>query len=129
MHYAGIEKVDPAQRQAQHALTAALWERLSEQGVRARSTGNIEAFLWADEEGAAASLGGVFADGKWGRELAVVDGRFRVKLTTPEIVLTPQAFHELVDVMMVAAVEHGCTFDGFQVDLNAVRRRPWWQIW
>jgi hypothetical protein len=29
--------------------------------------------------------------------------------------------------MMIAAVDHGCWFDGFQVDMQDVRRR-WWHI-
>ena len=131
--YAGIDKVDQNALRAQYALTEALWSKLIEQGLRERSEGKVEAVFFADHEIAAASLTAAFdVDRQWLREITPLDdgsGRLRVKVVTPEAVLTRKAFLELVEVMMVAAYQHGCVFDGFQVDVSAIRRRPWWSIW
>lgn len=54
--YAGLEKVDPGELQAQRALTEALWSELTRNGIRRGSTGRIDAFLFADEEKSAAAL-------------------------------------------------------------------------
>ena len=58
-----------------------------------------------------------------------LDGVISVKITTELVHLSRDAFLELVDVMMIAADEAGCVFDGFQVDLSDLQRRPWWKLW
>lgn len=128
--YRGLDKVDPNRLQAQRALTEALWSELNKQGVRKGSAGRIEAFFFADDESAAESLVGAFED--WVHEVTPDnDGstRLRVMLVSPEVALSRDAFLELVDVMMIAAVEYACVFDGFQVDIGTVQRRPWWRLW
>ena len=47
----------------------------------------------------------------------------------PLAYLSTEALLELVDVMMIAAHESGCVFDGFQVDLSDLQQRPWWKFW
>ena len=59
-----------------------------------------------------------FTSSGWPQEIAKAEegvGRCRVKVVTPEVNLTRETFLELVEVMMVAAHEHSCVFDGFQV--------------
>jgi hypothetical protein len=133
MQYAGVEKVDPEKLADQHELTDALWKLLVERGLEPGSAGRIESYFFADDEIAAASLGKAYGTGDWQHEISPVEpsgpDRVRVMIESPEVALTPEAFHELVDVMMVAALEHRCEFDGFQVQLPVVEPRPWWRIW
>jgi len=131
--YAGLDQVDPNALEAQYALTEALWTKLLEQGVEDGTPGRIEAFFFAEHEIAAAALAAAFVSkGDWRRELVALaddSAQVRVKLITPMVALTRQAFLELVDVAMVAAHARGCVFDGFQVDVSALQRRPWWRFW
>jgi hypothetical protein len=132
VRYAGIEKVNPEKLLAQHALTDALWTRLLGLGVKKGAEGRIESVFAADDDLAAAALVDNFKRGDWRHRIERTDdgpSKRRVHLVSPEVVLSPEAFHELVDVMMVAAVENRCHFDGFHVDVGAVRRRPWWRLW
>jgi len=84
------------------------------------------------DEAASASLTASFGRSPgWLHEVTRVDdapGTLRVKLVSPEVVLSREAFLELADVMMIAAEECACVFDGFQVDVAAIRRRPWWRV-
>jgi hypothetical protein len=124
--------VNPEKLQAQHALTDALWTRLVALGVKTGAEGRIESVFYADDDFAAASLVGTFTRGDWRHRIEPSDdgpSKRRVRIVSPEIALSRKAFHELVDVMMVAAVENHCHFDGFHVDVAAVRRRPWWRLW
>jgi hypothetical protein len=132
VRYAGTEKVNPEKLQAQHALTDALWTRLCALGVKKGAEGRIESVFFADDDLVASALVATFTRGDWRHRIERFDGgpsKRRVHIVSPEVVLSPEAFHELVDVMMVAAVENGCHFDGFHVDVEAVRRRPWWRFW
>lgn len=133
MEVKGLEALDPDELKAQHRLADALWSMLVEQGVRDRSRGRIEGFLFAPEEGAAASLTASFVKHGWLGEVEPVDdgsSRFRIKLVSNLVYLTRQGLLDLVDVMMVSAHHHGCAFDGFQVDVSAVQPpRPWWRFW
>src|SRR5882672_2975173 len=72
-HYAGIERVDPTQLKAQHALTRALWAKLIEDGLRKGSTGRIESFFYADDQSAAASLARTFSSGEWLTDVSRAD--------------------------------------------------------
>jgi hypothetical protein len=56
-------------------------------------------------------------------------GTISVKIISPLAYLSREALLELVDVMMIAAHESGCVFDGFQVDLSDLQQRPWWKFW
>jgi len=117
-HFAKLENVDPEELHAQYALTEALWSRLVGLGIQSGTSGRIEAFFFADHEHTAASLVGAFTSSGWLQEISKTEegvGRRRVKVVTPEVNLTREAFLELVEVMMIAAHEHSCVFDGFQV--------------
>jgi hypothetical protein len=61
----------------------------------------------------------------------VADGsdRLLVSILSPEVALTLDAFLELADVMLVAAHETGCTFDGFELEQRSVPKRSWWRFW
>jgi hypothetical protein len=122
--YAGLEKVNPEKLQRQHALADALWTRLVAQGVKTGAAGRIESTFFADDDLTATSLVASFTGGDWRHRIESSDdgpSKRRVRLVSPEMALSPEAFHDLVDVMMVAAVENHCAFDGFQVDAAAVR--------
>ena len=131
--FQGLEAIDPDELEVQYRLTEALWSKLVEQGVRDRSHGRIEAFLFAPDESAAASLTASYVKHGWLREVAQPEdgsGRFRIELVSNLACLTRQALLDLVDVMMVSAHNHGCAFDGFQVEVSAVQPpRPWWRFW
>jgi hypothetical protein len=124
----GIENVDAKALAAQRSLTEALWLTLQGQGVKNRTPGRIECFFIAGADTVAAALVNAFP-AEWDREVSPWDGVFSVKITTELVHLSRDAFLELVDVMMIAADEAGCVFDGFQVDLNDLQRRPWWKFW
>jgi hypothetical protein len=131
--YVGLDKVDPERLEAQYVLTEALWSTLVKQGVRKGSVGRIEAFFFGDDESAAKSLATSFApSGGWRHEVVcgdVAPERVCVKVVSPEVRLSPEAFRGLVEVTMIAAQAHAFRFDGFQVNVGAVRRRPWWRFW
>jgi hypothetical protein len=130
MTFSGIDKVDPAERQKQHALTQALWSVLKKQGLENGAPSRIECFFFAAEQSACAALAAAFSD--WEHSVAPLDGptgKWCVRLITPEVRLTRQAFLELADVALIAALESSCVFDGFQVDTSGLPRRPWWKFW
>jgi hypothetical protein len=133
MEFEGLETVEQAELAAQYRLTEALWSKLVEQGLRERSQGRIEAFLFAPDEDAAASLAAGYVKAGWLREIEPAEddsGRFRIRRDSQRVYLTRQAFLELVEVMMISAHRHGCAFDGFQVDVSAVQPpRRWWHFW
>ena len=129
----GLEKVDPEKLRAQYALTEALWAKLVEHGVRDRATaGRIDCFFLADDADHAGELIQLF---DWAHEVTTPEGatdQRQVRIVTSEATLSLEALRDLVEVMMVAAVESGCTFDGFGVDeasLRSLRKRPWWRLW
>jgi hypothetical protein len=124
----GIENVDAQALAAQRSLTEALWLTLQGQGLKNRTAGRIECFFIAGADTMAEALVNAFpAD--WDHEVSPRDGVISVKITTGLVHLSRDAFLELVDVMMIAADEAGCVFDGFQVDWSALQRRPWWKFW
>jgi len=133
MEVQGREALEPDQRTVQYRLTEALWSRLVEQGVRDGSQGQIEGFLFAPDETAAAAVAASYVNNGWLREVDQLEdgsGRLRIKLVSKPVYLTRQALLELADVMMVSAHHHGCAFDGFQIAVSAVRPpRPWWRFW
>ena len=124
----GIEKVDAQALAAQRSLTEALWLTLEGQGVKNRTSGRIECFFVASTDTVAAALVHAFP-AKWDHEISRRDDAISVKIITPLVHLSRDALLELVDVMMIAADEAGCVFDGFQVDLSDLQRRPWWKFW
>jgi len=129
--FSGLERVDPAALERQRVLTDALWTTLCEQGLRNRSAGRIESFFLSTSRSAADSLAAAYGGDGWEVEIDSIPGEseeLRIKIVSPEVALTRTAFLELVEVMMIAAVDHGCSFDGFQVNMKAVRRR-WWHLW
>jgi hypothetical protein len=130
--YRGLEKVDQQQLAAQRLLTEALWTKLREQGIRSGSTGRIESYFWAKDETTAASLTASFkSSAGWDSKIepaVQTPDRFQVKIVSPEATLNRKAFLELIEVMMVAAHESKCVFDGFQVDHATIRRKPWWRL-
>lgn len=129
----GLEEVDQTELQAQYLRTEALWSTLLEQGVRNRSQGRIEAFLFAGDASAAASLIANYVKAGWLPLIEPIDdgsGQIRIKLVSSLVCLTREAFLELVDVMMISAHKHRCVFDGFQVEVSAVQPAPpWWRFW
>lgn len=133
VEYKGIEKVDAQALSAQRSLTEALWRTLQGQGVKDTTSGRIECVFVAREDAAVASLLNAFPEtAEWDHEVSAIDdppGGISVKITSPRAYLSREAFLELVDVMMIAAHESGCVFDGFQVDVSALRQRPWWKFW
>jgi hypothetical protein len=133
VEYKGIEKVDAQALSAQRSLTEALWLTLQRQGVKNRTPRRIECFFIACADSAVASLLNGFPEtAEWNHEVSRIDdppGTISVKIISPLAYLSREALLELVDVMMIAAHESGCVFDGFQVDLSDLQQRPWWKFW
>jgi hypothetical protein len=133
VEYKGIENVDAQALSAQRALTEALWLTLQRQGVKNRTARRIECFFVAGSDSAVAALLNGFPEtGKWNHEVFPIDdppGAISVKIISPVVGISREALLELVDVMMIAADESGCVFDGFQVDLSDLKLRPWWKFW
>ena len=133
VEYKEIEKVDAQALSAQRSLTEALWLTLQGQGVKNRTPRRVECFFVVREDSAIASLlNGIPETAEWNHEVARIDdppGAFSVKIISPLVYLSREALLELVDVMMIAAHESGCVFDGFQVDLSDLQQRPWWKFW
>jgi len=124
----GIESVDPLELEKQRQLTAALWSRLLEQRVAVGAPGRIQCYFFAPSDAEVPRLTAGFPD--W--ECAVTDCnepeyRRMVRLTTPQVHLTQEAFLGLVEVAMIAAQQSSCKFDGFQVETSALKKRPWWK--
>ena len=120
----GIEDVDPLELEKQRALTAALWSRLLEQRVAVGAPGVIQCYFFAPGDAEVPRLTAGFPD--W--ECAVTDCdkseyRRMVRLTTPQVQLTREAFLELVEVAMIAAHRSSCRFDGFQVETFLIRKK------
>jgi hypothetical protein len=133
VEYKGIDKVDAQALSAQRSLTEALWLTLQRQGVKNRTPRRIQCCFAAGADSAVASLlNAVPATSEWKHEVYRIDepsGAISVKIISPLVYLSREALLELVDVMMIAAHESGCVFDGFQVDLSDLQQRPWWKVW
>lgn len=133
VEYKGIEKVDAQALSAQRALTEALWLTLQGQGVKDTTSGRIECVFIAREEAAVASLLNAFPEtAEWNHDVSAIDdppGGISVKIISPLAYLSGEALLELVDVMMIAAHESECVFDGFQVAISGLQQRPWWKLW
>ena len=131
--YKGIERVDAQALSAQRSLTEALWLTLQQHGVKDRIPGRVECFFVARENSAVASLLNGFPESaEWDHEVSRIDhapGVISVKIITPLVDLTREAILELLEIMMVAAHDSGCVFDGFQVDLSNLQQRSWWKFW
>jgi len=133
VEYKGIEKVDAQALSAQRSLTEALWLTLQQQGVKNRTSRRVECCFVARADSAIASLLNGFPEtGEWKHHVSRIDdppGAISVKIVSPLAYLSREALLELLDMMMIAAHESGCVFDGFQVDLSDLQRRPWWKFW
>ena len=133
VEYKGIDRVDAQVLSAQRSLTEALWLTLQKQGLKNRTPRRIECFFLVSADSAVASLlNAVPQTAEWDHEISRIDdphGAISVKITSPLVYLSREALLELVDVMMIAAHESGCVFDGLQVDLSDLQQRPWWKFW
>jgi hypothetical protein len=131
--YKGIEQVDAQALSAQRSLTEALWLTLQGQGVKDGTPRRILCVFIAHADSAVASLLNAFPEAaEWNHDVSRTDDSpdaISVKITSPLVYLTREALLELVDVMMIAAYESGCVFDGFQVDLSDLPQRRWWKLW
>lgn len=124
----GIERVDPNELDRQRSLTLALWSALKHHGRKGFS-GRIECCFFAtSHENVEALLPGF---PNWEREIAACDApqRWSVRLMSPRIHVSRSALLELVEVVMIAANDSSCTFDGFEIDTTSLEKRPWWKIW
>lgn len=133
VEYKGIEKVDAQALSAQRSSTEALWLTLQGQGLKNRTPRTIQCCFVGCSESAVASLLNAFPEtAEWRHEVCRTDdppGAVSVRIISPLVYLSREALLELVDVMMIAAHESGCNFDGFQVELSDLQQRPWWKFW
>ena len=130
VEYKGIEKVDAQALSAQRSLTEALWLNLQGQGVKNRTPRRVECFFFAHADSAVPLLLNHFPKAKWNHEISdEPPDAISVKLISPLIYLSSEALLELVEVVMIAAHESRCVFDGFQVDVSDQYQRPWWKFW
>jgi len=111
----------------QLALAEAYWAALVRQGVRPGMLSPVEAFFFATDLGAAEKLGVEFAGTPGWRasvaELKEESPRWMVKVVTRPVVLAREVLLELVKIMVAAASEHGCDFDGFGLALPSASSR------
>ena len=127
-HFEGIETVDPTALEKQRILTHALWHELVDQGVGPGTEGKIECFLYGTTKLAALAMADHYRRLRtWG---AVVDEspdsrRTELRITTPCVRYSLEAFLELTDVMMIDARRFGLDFDGLHVDLAGTKRTSW----
>jgi hypothetical protein len=133
VEYKGIAKVDAQALSAQRSLTEALWLTLQSQGVEDRTSRSVECCFVAREDSAvAALLKGIPETADWNHAVSRIDespGAISVKIISPPVHLSRDSLLELLDVMMIAAHDSGCVFDGFHVDLSDLRQRPRWKFW
>ena len=133
VEYKGIDKVDAQALSAQRSLTEALWLTLQGQGVKDTTSGRIECFFIAREDASVASLLNAFPEAaEWNHDVSRMDdppGGISVKIISPLAYLSREALLELVDVMMIAAHDSGCVFDGLQVAVSDLQQRSWWKFW
>ena len=128
MSVRGLERVDAAELQRQRTLTDALWAKLQEQGLEEGAPGHIECYFVAPTDAEVARLTSGFPD--WDCAVSESDNSSRlVRVISPLVHLTPEAFMGLLDVSLVAAADSGCTFDGFQVDTTTlIKKKRWWHF-
>lgn len=132
-NYVGIEKIDPMERLKQHELTKSLWKELCGLGIKTGDKGRIKAFLASDSYEQAMDFKIKFQDDDF--EVTIFeqeeDSELIIQLITPVSRLSIEAFIELADILMIYADETKNKFDGFELDLNEVKKlnRPWWKIW
>ncbi len=130
--FAGIEKVDPIERLKQHKITKMLWQQLCEKGIRKGDKGRINAYLVADLYEQAESLK---AEYQGGFKVTIFEqdesSKYLIEIITPVCNLSNEALEELADMLMISAVDTKTQFDGFEIDMNEVKKLkpPWWRIW
>jgi hypothetical protein len=134
MTYRGVSDLDPVEREKQRTLTRALWETLLKGGLQPGQPGRISSVLFAPSEAVADVLLNRFRTNPrgWASDVQPVSDphkRLCVSILSPQVALTVEAFLELADVMLVAAHETGCTFDGFELEQRPNADRPWWRFW
>ena len=123
-----LDRVNSAELERQRALTQALWSRLEEQGLKDGTPGHIECCFLAPSDAEVARLTPGFPD--WECTVAENDhpkwSRL-VRIASPQVHLTRDAFMHLLEVSMVAGADSACVFDGFQVDTTALKKgKRWW---
>lgn len=128
MSVTGLERVNSEELERQRALTHALWSKLEKQGLENGTPGHIECNFLAPGDAEVARLTPGFPD--WQCAVAENDhprwSRL-VRIISPEVHLTRDAFMQLLEVSMVAAADSACVFDGFQVDTTALKKgKRWW---
>lgn len=130
--YEGVEKIDPIEREKQHALTKALWQQLGEMGIKTGDKGRIEGFFTSTSYEQAVKLQ---ASQDEDFKATVYEDEesptYMIQITTPVCRLSIEALVELADIFMMSAVDTQTTFDGFQLDVNEIKKlnAPWWKIW
>ncbi|MFC4102380.1 hypothetical protein [Paenibacillus xanthanilyticus] len=130
--YVGIEKIDPIERLKQHEITKILWQSLCEKGIREGDKGRIKAFLFSNLYEHAKELEAQFKG-----EFEVVifkedeGSEYIIEITTPVCRLSNEALEEVADILMISAADTNTKFDGFELDVNEVKKlnKPWWRIW
>jgi hypothetical protein len=132
--YRGVSEVDAVEREKQRILTRALWDALVKGSVQPGQPGRITSVLFAPSDAAADVLLSRFRteSGGWASDVQPCSDSHEglcVSILSPLVALTLEAFLELADVMLVAAHETGCTFDGFELEQRGNSDRPWWRFW
>jgi hypothetical protein len=127
-HYEGLEAVDPTERERQRILTQALWQELVRQGAGPGAEGRIECFLYGTTQPTVLAMAERYrARDDWDVILddSAEDERIRLCIITPLVRFSLDAFLELIDVMMIDALQFGVEFDGFQVNVADTQRPSW----
>ncbi|MGG1516176.1 hypothetical protein ABE504_12225 [Paenibacillus oryzisoli] len=129
--YTGIELIDPTERLKQHELTKELWEKLRELGIKTGNKGMICGIFYSKSNEKAKVLKASFSD--W--DVSIQEQRENlspiIQITTPISRLSIEALIELTDVFLIAAAETDTKFDGFELEVNKIKRlnASWWKFW
>ena len=130
--YEGLELIDPIEREKQHALTKALWQQLCEAGIKTRDKGRINCFMVSKSFEMANKLKLEY-QGDWECNIFKEEesSQYLIKITTSLCYLSIEAFIELADILMYAGLWSDSTFDGFEIDIEEVKKlnKPWWKLW
>lgn len=130
--YVGIEKIDPLERRKQHEITKKLWQTLCDKGVRKGDKGRIRAYLVSNLYEQAKGLEAQF---KTDFELTIIKqdegSKYIIELITPVCRMSNEVLEELADILMISAVDTNTKFDGFELDINEIKKlnKPLWKIW
>ena len=132
--FAGIEKVNPKEREEQHLLNKALWKKLQNEGFSEAHAGRVTGFFCSEQiEQAGLIIKEYDAIPGWDTDVLKSDDdlMFYSEVTCSLSHFSVQLFNDLSDMFMISAKDATSKFEGLEVDINTVinLKKPWWKFW